>query len=559
MSLLSRTSYPVKPPEHLQVILTDIEEQICVLVDGCTKHLKNEEGIETTCRIAGGWVRDKLLGAESNDIDIALSDMMGEPFAEHLVNFARTQGVVASEVAKIEKNPDQSKHLETATFRILDRSIDVVNLRSEEYTGDSRIPNQVTFGTPLQDALRRDITINALFYNIHTRSVEDFTEKARPYWGIHDLKHGIVRTPLPPRETFLDDPLRVIRCVRFASRFDFAMEPELETAVKDPLIQAALRTKVSRERVGEELTKMVKGRNPRHAIQLLHDLSLFSSVFSVLPNEITSALSSSVRDDASGLKAAVLLDTLLHPPSTSSPRLPAVHPTMLSTSDEPACTARLFLAAALTPYRGISYSDKKKKPHPAVEAAIRESLKLGTQNHFLDGIPALFAAAEMLRLPRLDDDRFAVPSDRVAIGLRLRDKAVHNPNTGSHWTSSLLFSLVQDLLPHYDIENDNLDVDRSSAIIAIYNCFVDRVLELKLQDAVDARPILDGREVSAALGAQRAGPWLGQVLAQVVEWQLGHPHQTKDDCIAWLRTQQSEGRVKINQPSEPVTKKLRTK
>lgn len=60
MSLLSRTSYPVKPPEHLQVILTDIEEQICVLVDGCTKHLKTEEGIETTCRIAGGWVRDKV-------------------------------------------------------------------------------------------------------------------------------------------------------------------------------------------------------------------------------------------------------------------------------------------------------------------------------------------------------------------------------------------------------------------------------------------------------------------------------------------------------------------
>ncbi|KAF9498151.1 hypothetical protein BDN71DRAFT_1386446 [Pleurotus eryngii] len=556
MSLLSRTSYPVKPPEHLQVILTDIEEQICVLVDGCTKHLKTEEGIETTCRIAGGWVRDKLLGAESNDIDIALSDMMGEPFAEHLVKFARTQGVVASEVAKIEKNPDQSKHLETATFRILDRSIDVVNLRSEEYTGDSRIPNQVTFGTPLQDALRRDITINALFYNIHTRSVEDFTEKARPYWGIHDLKNGIVRTPLPPRETFLDDPLRVIRCVRFASRFDFAMEPELETAVKDPIIQAALRTKVSRERVGEELTKMVKGRNPRHAIQLLHDLSLFASVFSVLPNDISSALSSPVQDNASGLKAAVLLDTVLHP---SPSKLPAVHPTMLSISEDPSCAARLFLAAALTPYKGITYSDRKKKPHPAVEAAIRESLKLGTQNHFLDGIPALFAAAEILQLPRLDDDRFALPSDRVAIGLRLRDKIVHNSNTGSHWTSSLLFSLVQDLLPHYDLENDILDVDRASGIIAIYNCFVDRVLELKLQDVVDARPILDGREVSAALGAQRAGPWLGQVLDQVVEWQLGHPHQTKDDCIAWLRTQQAAGKIIINQPSEPVTKKLRTK
>ncbi|KAG5220327.1 CCA tRNA nucleotidyltransferase [Salix suchowensis] len=315
---------------------------------------------------------------------------MGEPFAEHLVKFARTQGVVASEVAKIEKNPDQSKHLETATFRILDRSIDVVNLRSEEYTGDSRIPNQVV-STP--DPRLRD-----------TRSEEWYCSNT-----------------ITAEETFLDDPLRVIRCVRFASRFDFAMEPELETAVKDPIIQAALRTKVSRERVGEELTKMVK---------------------------------------------------------------------------------------ALTPYKGITYSDRKKKPHPAVEAAIRESLKLGTQNHFLDGIPALFAAAEILQLPRLDDDRFALPSDRVAIGLRLRDKIVHNSNTGSHWTSSLLFSLVQDLLPHYDLENDILD---------------------------------------------------GQVLDQVVEWQLGHPHQTKDDCIAWLRTQQAAGKIIINQPSEPVTKKLRTK
>lgn len=120
---------------------------------------------------------------------------MGLPFAEHLAAFAQGRGVKTGTISKIAQNPDQSKHLETATFRFLGLDIDLVNLRSEEYADDSRIPTEVvcitlfyiiilplrstrkTFGTPLQDALRRDTTINSLFYNIHTHSVEDYTGK----------------------------------------------------------------------------------------------------------------------------------------------------------------------------------------------------------------------------------------------------------------------------------------------------------------------------------------------------------------------------------------------
>lgn len=87
----------------------------------------------------------------------------------------------------------------------------------------------------MEDALRRDITINALFYNVHSRAVEDFTEK-----GVDDLKTGTVRTPLAPRETFMDDPLRVLRCVRFASRFGFALVPPLQDAAKEADIQVCL-------------------------------------------------------------------------------------------------------------------------------------------------------------------------------------------------------------------------------------------------------------------------------------------------------------------------------
>jgi tRNA nucleotidyltransferase (CCA-adding enzyme) len=196
-----------------------------------------------------------LLGSSSNDIDVALEDMMGHTFAESFVEFVRgRKGLAAKAVSKVESNPDQSKHLETAKTTVLGTELDFVNLRSEEYAGDSRIPTEVVnknnsntrcniliakytkaFGTPLQDALRRDITINALFYNVHTRTVEDHTGQ-----GLGDLRNGVIRTPLPPKQTFTDDPLRVIRCIRFATRFGFALVPELREAASDPAIKVRL-------------------------------------------------------------------------------------------------------------------------------------------------------------------------------------------------------------------------------------------------------------------------------------------------------------------------------
>ncbi len=80
---------------------------------------------------------------QSNDIDVALSDMMGLTYAEHLAEFARSKGVETGTIAKIEVNPDQSKHLETATFKIYGLDLDLVNLRSEEYANNSRIPTAI--------------------------------------------------------------------------------------------------------------------------------------------------------------------------------------------------------------------------------------------------------------------------------------------------------------------------------------------------------------------------------------------------------------------------------
>lgn len=165
----------------------------------------------------------------------------------------------------------------------------------------------------------------------------------------------------------------------------------------------------------EHSPERIAGRDPVRAIQLINDFRLYDSIFSVIPDETVASFSSPPADRIVSLKSAYILHTILTPPA--SPDIPSLHPTLLSiVKKDTACRARLFLAATLSPYIGITYRDKKKKSQPAVELVIRESLKLGTQNHFLDGIPALFAAAPLLRNPDLGAERFKGPSDRVEIG-----------------------------------------------------------------------------------------------------------------------------------------------
>ncbi len=110
----------------------------------------------------------------------------------------------------IKCNNDKSKHLETAVIKVQNQFIDLVNLRSEEYGEESRVP-EIKIGTPEQDALRRDLTINSMFYNINKGLIEDLTGR-----GLIDLKNKMANTPLQPLKTFVDDPLRVLRTIRFA-------------------------------------------------------------------------------------------------------------------------------------------------------------------------------------------------------------------------------------------------------------------------------------------------------------------------------------------------------
>lgn len=147
--------------------------------------------------ITGGWVRDRLLGIPSSDLDLAMNSLTGRQFGHFLESFsarpdisakynqkAAESGLPPSQTAKftiIERNAEMSKQLETAHGKLFGLDIDLVNLRKEVYSGHSRTP-EMEFGTPEEDALRRDATVNALFFHLQRQEVVDLTGKGLAIW-----------------------------------------------------------------------------------------------------------------------------------------------------------------------------------------------------------------------------------------------------------------------------------------------------------------------------------------------------------------------------------------
>lgn len=239
------------------------------------RRVVSDRSLGTTVRVAGGWVRDKILyGKAKDDIDICLDNMTGEQFCLHLNAWARDHGQSTFKFGVIQSNPDKSKHLETATLKINNLEVDFVNLRSETYVEHSRIPI-VEFGSPLEDARRRDLTVNSLFYNIQTDEVEDFTGS-----GLEDMKNRVLRTPLDPHTTLLDDPLRAFRVIRFACRLNFAIEPALLDACRSAEVITAITAKVSRERILTEVQGILEGNHAQsaRAMFLLNELGLLPCI-----------------------------------------------------------------------------------------------------------------------------------------------------------------------------------------------------------------------------------------------------------------------------------------
>lgn len=239
--------------------LTDKEQKIFNLLRNVVK----DKAPDTTLRAAGGWVRDKLLGKESHDIDIAVDNMSGAAFANLVLQWMKENNIPgAKSVTKVEANPEANKNLETAILPILGTSIDFVQLRKDTYNEDSRNPEIQVGVSPEEDAQRRDLTINSIFYNVNDGKIEDYVG------GVEDLKNNIARTPIDPLRTYLEDPLRILRAVRFAAKYDLQLDPALIQAAKDPKVQDAFRNKITKERIWAELVGQQEGEGWKRGLMI---------------------------------------------------------------------------------------------------------------------------------------------------------------------------------------------------------------------------------------------------------------------------------------------------
>jgi len=268
-----------------QIILNNDEKQIFDLIIQAKKY----SGLPIKLLCAGGWVRDHLLGLPSDDIDIAVNapgysvalaiKEYGDKY--HIQTISNPHRVSLEKTNDPIKKEEQSDKLMVGGIDIMGKKIEFVPMRTESYPDpNSRTPVITNTNDPREDSKRRDLSINAIYYNIETQQVEDYVG------GIKDLGLNntpmLLRTPDDPVKTFTEDPLRVLRTLRFHSRYPKSIiSPDVIEAMRNPLIHQAYKNKVSSERAGKEIMKMVTSEDPVSALKLLFDTDMYKAVFNV--------------------------------------------------------------------------------------------------------------------------------------------------------------------------------------------------------------------------------------------------------------------------------------
>lgn len=214
----------------------------------------------TPCYLIGGFVRDKLLNRRTKDMDvvcvgdgISLAHKVAAILGDNVpVSFFKTYG--------------------TAQIKWNDLEIEFVGARKESYRDHSRNP-EVQAGTLEDDQLRRDFTINAMAISLNE---DNYGRLVDPFSGLEDLEKQLIRTPLEPAQTFSDDPLRMMRAIRFASQLQFTIYPSTFEAIRENAHRIKI---VSQERITDELNKIMLSNKPSVGLDLLYQAGLLKIIF----------------------------------------------------------------------------------------------------------------------------------------------------------------------------------------------------------------------------------------------------------------------------------------
>ena len=241
-----------------KVFTTQVDKHLTHPIFKTIADCANQLGVDAY--VIGGFVRDIYLGRESKDIDVVTIG----------------KGIELAEL--VHKQLGEEAHLSvfknfgTAQVKINDLEIEFVGARKESYNRDSRKPI-VEDGTLENDQDRRDFTINALAIGL---SKSNFGKLLDPFNGVGDIENKILRTPLEPEVTYSDDPLRMMRAIRFASQLNFTIEQNSLEAISKNKSRISI---VSKERITDELNKIILSPVPSVGFKLLSDTGLLQLIF----------------------------------------------------------------------------------------------------------------------------------------------------------------------------------------------------------------------------------------------------------------------------------------
>ncbi|KAL9044301.1 MAG: hypothetical protein Q9214_002551 [Letrouitia sp. 1 TL-2023] len=499
--------------------LTEKEATLRHLLLNVAAYIATSGRSKPELRWTGGWVRDKLLGVTSHDIDIAINNTTGYDFGMFLKEYTEHQRHHSHiKITKINENPEKSKHLQTATTNILGLDLDFVNLRKEVYANHSRNP-QVEFGTPQEDALRRDATVNALFYNLQTSEVEDFTGR-----GLRDMDRKLLITPLPPFDTFMDDPLRVLRLIRFAGQLGYSIDDGVMRAIDDPKVKEALMNKVSRERVGIEIEKMLKGPDPYGSLKLIDRLALYETIFPTSePSSPSSPLVENWKSAYEQLKRLLAFESNQQEKRGLPDNSAGVIRKVLTDNSQD--FYHFWLLSALVPWARVAPPATTGKSSKAKEPATVIAARAGimANNAILQIIRAASSSLEDIINVKEAANREQVssPSERRVLALETQGMAIRR--WGPSWRSSVLFALLTQVM--------ETDTEEHSDLLDGYATWLSVVADLGVMDAWRLKPIVTGKRLASEVQSN-PGPWVGDALENIViPWQLRNPGVDDQEAV----------------------------